>query len=356
MMTQDKPLIFISYAHADEPEKPAAGEIKWLSFVTGYLRPAVKHGAVELWTDQLMPGGEDVDPEIERKLCNCDIFILLVSRYSLSSDYVVDKEIPLIRKRQAKGEDVQFYPLVLTPTPKIALDLVRDKNLRPRDGKPFSEFSLNEQYRHMNDASDEILEIATKIRARRSTTTDKASTISLFLSYRHLDDEPPPDNPSGRFVQQLHRELVWELRQLGAPDAALWFDRANILPGDAWSNVIHNVINKADLFVILLSRDYLASEWCKRELSNIADRLESFDEKHRWARILRIDKNRITNDEVPDILRDAEAVRFYNIDQNANEEKEYFSRGRILDERKYDEAVQETAVEIYRRMKVIRSS
>ena len=34
-----KPIIFISYAHADEPEKPAEGEIKWLSFVTGYLGP-----------------------------------------------------------------------------------------------------------------------------------------------------------------------------------------------------------------------------------------------------------------------------------------------------------------------------
>ncbi len=48
-----KPIIFISYAHADEPEKPAEGQIKWLSFVTGYLRPAVKHGAVEIWFDSL---------------------------------------------------------------------------------------------------------------------------------------------------------------------------------------------------------------------------------------------------------------------------------------------------------------
>ena len=43
-----KPILFISYAHADEPERPGPDEIKWLSFVTGYLRPAVKHGAVEI--------------------------------------------------------------------------------------------------------------------------------------------------------------------------------------------------------------------------------------------------------------------------------------------------------------------
>ena len=161
-----KPLIVISYAHADEPEKPAEGEVKWLSFVTGYLRPAIKHGAVDLWLDRLMPGGADWEREIEQKLRACDIFILLVSRHSLSSDYVVDKEIAIIRERQAKGEAVHFYPLVLTPTPKIALDLVRDKNLRPRDGKPLSDYSINERYRHMSER---------RTRLRRSSAEDCCS-------------------------------------------------------------------------------------------------------------------------------------------------------------------------------------
>ena len=82
----NKPLILISYAHADEPEQPAEGEAKWLSFVTSYLRPAIKHGAVDLWLDRLMPGGAESEPEIERKLRDCDIFILLVSPNSLASD------------------------------------------------------------------------------------------------------------------------------------------------------------------------------------------------------------------------------------------------------------------------------
>ena len=33
-----KPLIVIRYAHEDEPDHPAEGEVKWLSFVIGYLR------------------------------------------------------------------------------------------------------------------------------------------------------------------------------------------------------------------------------------------------------------------------------------------------------------------------------
>jgi hypothetical protein len=78
-----KPPIVIRYADAEEPEHPAADEVKWLSFVAGYLRPAIKHGAVDLWLDRLMPGGADWEKEIEQKLSICDIFILLVSRHSL---------------------------------------------------------------------------------------------------------------------------------------------------------------------------------------------------------------------------------------------------------------------------------
>ncbi len=84
-----------------------------------------------------MPGGDDWHPEIERKLRECDVFILLVSRHLMASDYVVEKEMAIIRERQAKAEDVHVYPLLLTPTPDIAVERVQDKNLRPRDRKPF---------------------------------------------------------------------------------------------------------------------------------------------------------------------------------------------------------------------------
>ena len=163
-----KPIIFISYAHADEPEKPAEGEIKWLSFVTGYLRPAVKHGAVDLWIDRLMRGGDAWDPKIERQLRDCDIFILLVSRHSMSSDYIVDKEIAIIRERQANGDRVHFYPLLLTPTPKIALDKVGDKNIRPRDAKPLSSFPISERDQQMTEIANEIVQIAAEIANRES--------------------------------------------------------------------------------------------------------------------------------------------------------------------------------------------
>jgi hypothetical protein len=164
-----KPIIFISCAPADQPEKPADGEVKWLSFVTGHLRAAEEIGALEIWTEALAPGA-DLDAEARRKLCACDIFAPLVSTHSLAFGAVVGRQIAIIRERQSKGESVAFFPLMLTPTPDAALEI---ENLRPSGGLPFSSYDAGERVRQMLDAADEIVEIAADaaaLKARRRTS------------------------------------------------------------------------------------------------------------------------------------------------------------------------------------------
>jgi hypothetical protein len=96
-MSSAKPIIFISYAHADEPEKPRGEEIQWLSLVMRFLRPAVKNGAFTMWVDRQMPGGTEWDEEIDRELRACDVFVLLVSASSMGSDFIIDKELEIAR-------------------------------------------------------------------------------------------------------------------------------------------------------------------------------------------------------------------------------------------------------------------
>src|SRR5260370_3668313 len=179
-----KPTIFISYSHKDEPEHPRDGEVQWLSFVRTYRQPAVKHGGFNLWVDRHTTGGEDWDPEIERNLRECDIFILLVSAHAMASDYIIDKEIAVIRERQARGEPVHFYPQLLTPTPQAGLEKVKDKNLRPRDGKPFSVYSAHDRQQHMSDAADEIAQIAERIAKQKSAA--QQSTSDMQPAYVHI--------------------------------------------------------------------------------------------------------------------------------------------------------------------------
>lgn len=233
----NKPVIFISYAHADEPEKPIEGQIQWLSFVREYLQPAVKGGIFDLWVDRQMMGGADWDPEIEHKLRACDIFILLVSARSMASNYIVDKEIAIIRERQKNGEDVYFYPLLLTPTPDAGLEKVRDKNLRPRDAKPFSDFPYNDRLRHMNEAANEIAKIAYQIVQRKGARQQNAPSIRP--SYVHISGLP----------ETAYERLVGREVELKRLDEA-WADRR--------TNILSLVAEGG------AGKSALANEWLKR--------------------------------------------------------------------------------------------
>jgi hypothetical protein len=212
-----KPVIFISYSHKDEPEQESDGKVQWLSFVRTYLQPAVKHGVFDLWVDRHLPGGADWDPKTEKKLRECDIFILLVSANSMASDYIIDKEIAIIRQRQAKGENVHFYPLVLTPTPKAGLDKVKDKNLRPRDAKPFSGFSHHDRAQQMTDAADEIAALVEQIAEWKSA--ERPSEPRVQPAYVHITGLP----------ETAYERLVGRDAELESLDDA-WADRkTNIL-------------------------------------------------------------------------------------------------------------------------------
>ena len=213
-----KPIIFISYADADEPEMPADGDIKWLSFVTGHLRPAEEIGAFEIWTEPLVADG-DLDPVVERKLRACDIFVPLVSPHSLAFETVVDRQIAIIRERQGRGEDVYLYPLLLTPTPETALD----ENLRPPGGRLFSSCAPEQRSRQMLDAADEIVDIAADaaaLKKRRRSRSPPPPPISPALP-------TSPQRPADRRRGQKHETKdegsldVWLTRQSPQVAAAI---------------------------------------------------------------------------------------------------------------------------------------
>jgi hypothetical protein len=166
-MSDKKPVIFISYSHKDEPEKPAADEVAWLTFVQSFLAPVVKVGIFDIWVDEHLHGGDALDPEIKKKLAACDIFVLLASRFSLASTYVVETEIATIRQRQKDGQDVHMFPVLLSPVPDAALKQLKDLLLRPKNGEPFSTMSRGDRESAMSAIADEIAALADEIAKRK---------------------------------------------------------------------------------------------------------------------------------------------------------------------------------------------
>jgi hypothetical protein len=181
-------------------------------------------------------------------------------------------------------------------------------------------------------------------------TPTKSPGHTVFLSYRRVDDEPPPENPDGGYVRYFWGQLKWQLSQLGVPDAILWRDRGKIAPGDDWSEVIRTELNNADLFIAVLSRNYIDSVWCNEELDTMASRVLRLEDAVRQRRIFRADKHYVPDSRIPIPLKKIQAVRFYDEDKETHLENEFFWRGKVQSDKAYFGAILELAGAIYQRL------
>ncbi len=88
---------------------------------------------------------------------------------------------------------------------------------------------------------------------------DKPSPLgcSVFYSYSHKDE-------SIRDELENHLSL---LRRQGA--ISVWHDR-KITPGNEWAEAIDSNITRADIILLLVSSDFIASEYCYGKEMNIA--------------------------------------------------------------------------------------
>ncbi|WP_294538345.1 toll/interleukin-1 receptor domain-containing protein [uncultured Rhodoblastus sp.] len=170
----------------------------------------------------------------------------------------------------------------------------------------------------------------------------------VFLSYRRIDDRAPPENPKACYVKHFREQLLWELQMKGVPETVVWMDRYNIEPGDEWNEIIESALQEADLFIALLSNNYITSPWCDKELSAMAARIRSLDGDLRKKRIFRADKHPVADDKVHEVLKSVQAVRFYDVDKDRRDEVEYYYRGRVRPE--FYDRINELAVAIQERL------
>ena len=73
--------------------------------------------------------------------------------------------------------------------------------------------------------------------------------LRLFISYSHQDE---------LFLNELEKHLV-NLQRENLLET--WHDR-KIIPGSAWEDEIGEALNEAEIFVFLISPDFVASEYC----------------------------------------------------------------------------------------------
>ena len=142
-----KPIIFISYSHRDED---------WKDRLVTHLEVLREAGILELWDDRHIRAGEDWELTISDAMNSASLAILLVSANSLTSNFILHKEIAcLLQRRHSEG--LRIFPIVVRPCDWGAIEWLRKMNLRPKDGRALSSGS-----EYQIDA--DLTEIAKEIR------------------------------------------------------------------------------------------------------------------------------------------------------------------------------------------------
>ena len=179
---QLRPLVVISYSHEDE---------KWKKRLEVHLKVLEAQEFLELWDDRRMIGGVDWREIIETKIRSARLAIILVSANSLTSDFILHREVKLLID-QRRLNSLHIFPIVVMPCYWEAVDWLQKMNVRPMDGKPLSSGTDSEIDEELTKITKEIrflLAQPPRSASRRSRRAAKLRrfTVSLEGNYEDLN-------------------------------------------------------------------------------------------------------------------------------------------------------------------------
>ena len=301
--------------------------------LTVRLKPLRSEGLVRTWSDRCLVAGEDLDKSIRRESEEADMVLLLLSPDFLASGYLDGLELSDALERHLNGQ-VQVVPVVLRDCEWEATRLAQFAAL-PTDGRALANWenpdeawnnvataltqSLAERVRktvsmalgqapyrsgtqlvtaadHPNVAPGALpkdkatgskhKKARTKADAAAQYAGAKAShnlgrpwvvrtgSIRVALSYSHKDE---------RLRGELASQLA-PLQRLGL--FRTWHDR-KISAGTDWKLEIDDSFKQADLILLLVSSDFIASDYCYDVEMEIALKRHAKDEARVVPIILR---------------------------------------------------------------------
>ncbi len=166
--------------------------------------------------------------------------------------------------------------------------------------------------------------------------------VQIFISYATNDNVARvlggnnADAPKTKgFVDFLHEQLLVELRDQGYPDAKIWRD-PNIGASDPFGPIIREAIAESAILVVIMSRNWLRSDYCRDELDLFVDRWK--DDPNLERRLVVVSKHHVESGMWPSALQVQRGIKFFsreNVSENGLE-ADFYARGEVQDRRYWD--------------------
>lgn len=224
---QAKPLVkvFCSYSHRD-------GAL-WEE-LKAHLSSLERSGLIEVWSDQLIEGGQEWEKEIYKNLDTADVVLLLVSAYFLKSEFAFSKELRRALERQAEGR-TRVIPIRARPVTLLGTVLEKIQAL-PVEAKPVTSFP--DPHEAWAQVTQKLYEIVTSMKkgeaasGKHKSVSVEPDTGALLL--------PASDQPVRLLIEACDREwaegvnlssVFFETRGEGTAVGG-YFEKLEVVNGD----------------------------------------------------------------------------------------------------------------------------
>ena len=129
----------------------------------------------------------------------------------------------------------------------------------------------------------------------------------VFVSYATVDDSPKGNGWVTAFVELLRERLAAAYGR--RHENRVWWDRSSIDEEAALTQQISDRVRKSACLVVILSRGYVASNWCREELNAFLDAMKAQPERD--SRIFLIDIGNLLEADRPEEFRDIRGRHFW---------------------------------------------
>ena len=165
-------------------------ETDWLARLRMYLVPFSRSGALDVWDDSRIAAGARWKDEIAHALDHASAAVLLVGPGFLASDFVMEREVPVLLKA-ATARGVALLPVVVGFCGYNASELHEYQACNSPD-QPLESLPRAEQNRILNSIAISLDDRIRKQPDRESKSTSLVTGRTVYdtvaIIQRHLDD------------------------------------------------------------------------------------------------------------------------------------------------------------------------